>query len=499
MPSAEDQAFLDWFQANDGIIDTNSVTLKDFGAAEGGRGLVALRDLPENYAVFSIPRSLVLATRTSSLPRKIGPAKWREYGLHKGWSGLILCMLWESARGPASKWGTYFVSMPSKFDVPILWEQKDLVQLQGTSVVEKLGKEQAEADYREKILKTIHAFPHLFPIETINEFYSLEMFHVMGCRIMSRSFTLEIQEGEEGEGQSDDEENQADIGNTSIGSAMDVDHEQEIEVNPKAEHPEETEDDENEEDDTEVVMVPLADFLNARYQNGNVKLFYEPQYLKMVTTKSIKTGEQIWNTYGDLPNAELLRRFGHVDTIPMPSGKLGNPGDVVEIRADLVLQTLLEGRPDLGDANLEERIDWWLEVGGDDVFIFDYDDEIPQDFISFTRLMMNQSEWEKAQNKERPPKPTIDKATLEVIQAVLIKRLSQYPTTLQDDEELFSNSEALSLNHKQAMVVRLGEKRILRENRDKISTMLKGLEDSADKKRRHDGGGDGYKKKQKRQ
>lgn len=97
------------------------------------------------------------------------------------------------------------------------------------------------------------------------------MFHVMGCRIMSRSFTLEIQEGEEGEGQSDDEENQADIGNTRIGSAMDVDHEQEIEVNPKAEHPEETEDDENEEDDTEVVMVPLADFLNARYQNGNVR------------------------------------------------------------------------------------------------------------------------------------------------------------------------------------------------------------------------------------
>lgn len=52
MPSAEDQAFLDWFQANDGIIDTNSVTLKDFGAAEGGRGLVALRDLPVGFLAF---------------------------------------------------------------------------------------------------------------------------------------------------------------------------------------------------------------------------------------------------------------------------------------------------------------------------------------------------------------------------------------------------------------------------------------------------------------
>ncbi|PPR01715.1 hypothetical protein CVT24_001591 [Panaeolus cyanescens] len=494
MPSTEDQAFLDWFKAHNGKIDTDSVTLKDFGASEGGRGLVALRDLPENYDVFSIPRSLVLSTRTSSLPSKIGASKWREYGLHKGWSGLILCMLWEAAQGPASKWNTYFVSMPSKFDVPILWEDRDLSELQGTSVVDKLGKENAEHDYNEKILRVVKAFPHIFPTEAIPQHYSLEKFHIMGCRIMSRSFTLEIQEGEEGEGQSndnDENEIQPDDGNTSMGSAMDVDHEDD----PK-QTSEEQDEDEDEEDETEVVMVPLADFLNARYQTENVKLFYEPQSLKMVTTRPIQAGEQIWNTYGDLPNAELLRRFGHTDLVDLGSGKTGNPGDVVELRADLVLQSIIEVHPEFENANLEERIDWWLEAGGDDVFVLDYD-ELPQDFISFTRLVMNDSEWQKARSKERPPKPTIDKETLEIIQRVLTKRTSLYPTTLNEDEELASNLEALPLNHKHALIVRIGEKRILAEHLDKIGTMLKASIGSGDRKRRREDGTSGNKKKQK--
>ena len=73
-----------------------------------------------------------------------------------------------------------------------------------------------------------------------------------------------------------------------------------------------------------------------------------------------------WNTYGDLPNAELLRRYGHVDLLPLDladtqTGPLGNPGDVVEIRADVVLAIL-----DLPEDMTRERIDWWLEQGGDE-------------------------------------------------------------------------------------------------------------------------------------
>jgi N-lysine methyltransferase SETD6 len=56
----------------------------------------------------------------------------------------------------------------------------------------------------------------------------------------------------------------------------------------------------------------------------------------------------------------LLRRYGHVDQVPLPDGSLGNPADIVEIRADLVVKSITQ---DLGS----ERVDWWLEQGGDEL------------------------------------------------------------------------------------------------------------------------------------
>jgi SET domain-containing protein 6 len=105
----------------------------------------------------------------------------------------------------------------------------------------------------------------------------------------------------------------------------------------------------------------------------------------MVSIKPIKGGEQIvsipaisplctatltffiqWNTYGDLPNAELLRRYGHVDLLPLPSGGDGNPGDVVEIKADLMVSIVSSMPEAVKNDEAKERIDWWLEQGGEE-------------------------------------------------------------------------------------------------------------------------------------
>lgn len=109
----------------------------------------------------------------------------------------------------------------------------------------------------------------------------------------------------------------------------------------------------------------------------------------MVTIKPIKSGEQIvraplasnsefalywlqFNTYGDPPNSELLRRCGHVDYIPLPAEvwgdhAFGNPGDTAELTADRVVKVALRirGRNEK-QADMLERIDWWLEEGGDE-------------------------------------------------------------------------------------------------------------------------------------
>ena len=102
----------------------------------------------------------------------------------------------------------------------------------------------------------------------------------------------------------------------------------------------------------------------------------------MATTRSICQGEQIvgsrspvvlaclrkskWNTYGDPPNSDLLRRYGHVDQVPLAKGGLGNPADIVEIRADLVVATVGQKHPPQSGPWSSERVNWWLEEGGDE-------------------------------------------------------------------------------------------------------------------------------------
>ena len=86
----------------------------------------------------------------------------------------------------------------------------------------------------------------------------------MGSRILSRSFTLGKEE--------DDHENENDVNNTSssLDSAMDIDspHNGTSANNSLEDNEEEGGEDEEE---TEVVMIPFADILNARYNTENVQ------------------------------------------------------------------------------------------------------------------------------------------------------------------------------------------------------------------------------------
>jgi len=50
---------------------------------------------------------------------------------------------------------------------------------------------------------------------------------------------------------------------------------------------------------------------------------------------------------------------------------LGNPSDVVEIKADLVVEVVRArwGTKEKGN-NIAERIEWWLDEGGDEYVVF---------------------------------------------------------------------------------------------------------------------------------
>ena len=59
---------------------------------------------------------MILSTRTCILPQKFGLDAWKKFGLHQGWAGLILCMMWEAAQGSQSKWSAYLGKEKANFN-----------------------------------------------------------------------------------------------------------------------------------------------------------------------------------------------------------------------------------------------------------------------------------------------------------------------------------------------------------------------------------------------
>ncbi|KAI0683143.1 SET domain-containing protein [Cytidiella melzeri] len=480
-------AFLDWFQSQNGYIDKTAMKVDEIPGF--ARGAIALRDLPEGHTLFSIPRELTLSTRTSALPSKIGASVWKQHGLHVGWAGLILCMMWEEAQSTESRWNAYMSILPSKFETPMFWDEAELEELKGTSVVDKIGKAEAEKDFYSKIVPLIQSRTDLFRPEQVPQCYTLERYHIMGSRILSRSFQVSKWESE-AQKQSDGEPSGPEAADTSADSAaaMDVDDPTSVAEQDVEESGEDDDEDENEDDPADVAMVPMADMLNARFQSENAKLFHEERDLKMITTKTIKAGEQIWNTYGDLPNSDLLRRYGHVDILPLhpPLSGAGNMADIVEVRADLVVQTVSKG----GSASFQERIDWWLEEAEDDAFVIFTDCQLPPELVSLIRLLLqSESEWQKTQSKSKLPKPLIDVEVLAIAVEVIQNRLAEYSTTLEEDESRLAD-DTLSTNKRNATIVRLGEKRILVGALAAVNSQIEELQasDKGNKRKRAENG-----------
>lgn len=179
--------------------------------------------------LFSLPRPLLLTTSTSKLPSLLPEGSFSTLG---GWSPLILILMYESQR-PDSLWAPYFSLLPApgSFNSLMFWEANELEDLQGSMVLGKVGREEAEEEW-ETVLKPF--IEENGAVLGPTEGYSLERFHWCGSLVLSRSFHVDAKEEEEED--SDDEDDE----------------------------------EEEREDVADVAMVPLADLLNAKSGADNV-------------------------------------------------------------------------------------------------------------------------------------------------------------------------------------------------------------------------------------
>jgi SET domain-containing protein 6 len=150
--------------------------------------------------------------------------------------------------------------------------------------------------------------------------HNLELYHICGSLIMAYSFNDELQK-------------------------TDKKKEDYAEEDEEDEDDEEDEEEEEEEDQGLISMVPMADMLNHKTGYNNARLFHEPDSLQMRAIKDIAEGEQIYNTYGDLCNADLLRKYGFADE--------NNEFDIVELDGKLIVDCCC---PDQDEELVEKKV-----------------------------------------------------------------------------------------------------------------------------------------------
>ncbi|KAG0348016.1 hypothetical protein BG004_006310 [Podila humilis] len=427
--SSVNASFLSWLTTN-GATVSNHIALQDYSTEGAGRGVVASVDLPKDHELFSIPRSLLLNPETSPLSQKLDLTSL------KGWNPLMMCLIYEYCQGPASTWKPYFDILPEEFSTPMFWSEDDLKELAGTGVIDKIGKEEAEAIFNDTLWPLIRSHPDLFPTtqQTDLQSYFLRTFHRMGSLIMAYAFHAEDDDDDEDEDEDEDEEGE---------------EEQEPKVN--------------------VSMVPMADMLNHKTGHNNARLFHEKDCLRMVAIKSIKQGQQIYNTYGDLCNADLLRKYGFVD---MP-----NPFSIAEISGESLVEKCCPLTEDAESKEKEEKdakVEFLLDNDGlEDQFILEAaaNGEIPEELIGCAKiLLMPFDEFNKTvvEGKKLPS----TKLTLEVqkvLRELLESRLAMYPGDSKEDRLFLKQApDSVPRNKRNAIIVRSGEREILQSVLDKV-------------------------------
>ncbi|KAI0883119.1 SET domain-containing protein [Annulohypoxylon maeteangense] len=441
--------FLEWFRAWPGATFHPDIKIEDLRKTGAGRGIVATADIPQDTILFNIPRTAIISTQTSDLPRRI-PQVFETTGLEDAdneadedgsetsgppdnWVSLILIMIYEYFQGEKSRWKPYFDVLPTQFETLMWWSEQELQELQASAIVGKIGKDEADEMFRTRVLPVIEEHADVFypdGSQRLGEQQLVYLSHQMGSTIMSYAFDLE----------NDDEENDPENDDEWV---------------------------EDKESSLMMGMVPMADILNADAE-FNAHVNHGEDSLSVTTLRPIPAGTEILNYYGPLGNGELLRRYGYVTSHHARY-------DVTEISWNLILSVLKDV------ITVDESV-WGKAVNEldveeiEDAFVIERDSgepdstghlqeeaplkEIPADLMDQLHTILK--EIRKVSPTTIPDKATRDEIALAAIHRALELRLAQYPTSQAFDFNLLSGDKVFG-RQKMALAVRWGEKALLQE------------------------------------
>lgn len=218
----------------------------------------------------------------------------------------------------------------------------------------------------------------------------------------------------------------------------------------------------------------------------------------MKAIKPIQQGEEIFNDYGEIPRADLLRRYGYVtDNYAVY--------DVVELSLETICR--VAGLPN-SDVESQPRLEFLAELNIlEDGYVIPrpveatttLEDILPAELvILLSTLSLSEEDFKQRQSKNKPPKPSLEANQASILVKALHSQQAQYGTSLAHDLEIAASLpplDTLNVSSRRAIMalqVRIGEKQVLQ-------TILGMLEPAASGSLKRAAGDDGESRQSKNQ
>ncbi|KAL2083508.1 hypothetical protein ACEWY4_021281 [Coilia grayii] len=429
------QNFLQWCHEVELTISNKVFLSKEGTVAE--YGMMAKQNIDEGEVLFSIPRNALLNQQTSKVKAVLEESK----GILEntsGWVPLLLALMYEYT-SPQSHWKPYLSLWPDfkALDHPMFWSKEERNKLlKGTGICQAVETDltNIQKEYTDIVLPFIQSHSNLWNPEK----HTLDLYKSLVAFVMSYSFQEPLKEEEE-------------------------------------------EEEDDNEDPNPPMMVPMADMLN-HVSNHNAKLEYSPDCLKMVAVHSIQAGEEVFNTYGQMANWQLLHMYGFTE----PHEE--NVHDTADIKNSVVHQAALQLAQTEEDQHLlTEKWSTLCDMGivGDKgAFIFGKkgcltDTEL---YTTLKVLCMEKDEfdafqedreWEEADDEDEVTQalsneglPDLAPTWRRLLHVATGIALNAYTEGVEADRMLLEDQEVLgrmNSRNRRALQVRYGQKMILRQ------------------------------------
>lgn len=321
--------------------DSSAITLVDAGTVPCSGlalGIIAARDVKEGDELCSIPKAACISPLTSSIADII-EAEELGSGL-----GLVVAVMHEASLGKESKWAGYFAALPPREYMPMFWSKEELESLKGTELEQLTSKDLD--DISEDF--TTHVAPLLekYPGRLHSEGWTLGKFHIAASWVASRAFGIDDEHGDGMVPLADVFNHKASVVDLAPGYAVngaesssddELEEEEEEEASENeedksidltegqssSESEEESEEEEEHEaggdvwgpmrrgdDEPTVHAVYGMDTANGLHLALEIAIMDSDEKLQIVAASDVEAGKEIHNTYGELGNAELVKKYG---------------------------------------------------------------------------------------------------------------------------------------------------------------------------------------------